>query len=50
MPVDADGSFCVYNSAAVNLIVDLQGTLSAGAGAQFLPVTPVRKLDTRQSA
>jgi peptidoglycan hydrolase-like protein with peptidoglycan-binding domain len=48
VPVDADGSFCIYNSAAVNLIVDIQGTLGAGTGAQFQPVTPIRKLDTRQ--
>ena len=25
VPVDADGSFCIYQSAAVDLIVDLQG-------------------------
>jgi peptidoglycan hydrolase-like protein with peptidoglycan-binding domain len=49
VPVDADGSFCIYNSSAVNLIVDLQGTLAPGVGAQFQPVTPVRKLDTRQT-
>ncbi len=50
VPVDADGAFCIYTSAAVNLIVDLQGTLAAGAGAQFQPITPVRRLDTRQPA
>lgn len=49
VPVDADGAFCIYNSAAVNLIVDQQGTLTGG-GAQFLPITPVRKLDTRLAA
>jgi peptidoglycan hydrolase-like protein with peptidoglycan-binding domain len=48
VPVDEDGSFCIYNSAAVDIIVDIQGTLGAGSGAQFQPVTPIRKLDTRQ--
>ena len=25
VPVDADGSFCIYNQTEVNLVVDLQG-------------------------
>ena len=41
VPVDADGSFCIYQSAAVDLIVDIQGSLSAG-GTQFQPITPRR--------
>lgn len=48
VPVDDDGSFCIYNSAAVDLIVDIQGTLGAGGGDQFQTITPVRTLDTRQ--
>lgn len=49
VPLDEDGRFCIYNSAAVNLIVDIQGALSADGGMQFQPITPLRKLDTRQS-
>lgn len=49
VPIDADGSFCIYNQQAVNLVVDLQGSFSATApsGLNFTPVSPTRKLDTR---
>ena len=28
VPVDADGSFCVYNQTSVHIVVDLQGLFS----------------------
>ena len=30
-PIDSDGSFCIYNQQAVNLVVDLQGSFSSSA-------------------
>jgi hypothetical protein len=47
VPVDADGSFCIYTQNAVNLIVDLQGTFSPSGAQGFTAIGPDRKLDTR---
>ena len=47
VPVDPDGSFCIYNQQAVNLVVDLQGSFSASGALQFFPIGPNRVLDTR---
>ncbi|MCU1397455.1 MAG: hypothetical protein JWN62_564 [Acidimicrobiales bacterium] len=47
VPLDADGSFCVYLSAASHLVVDLQGTFSSAAPLRFVPITPVRRHDSR---
>lgn len=47
VPVDADGSFCIYNQQAVNLVVDIQGAFSASGAMQFFPTGPNRVLDTR---
>ncbi len=47
VPVDADGSFCIYNQQAVNLVVDMQGSFSTGGALQFFPIGPNRVLDTR---
>ncbi|MCU1393705.1 MAG: hypothetical protein JWM34_2133 [Ilumatobacteraceae bacterium] len=48
VPLDPDGSFCVYLSAATHLVVDLQGTFSPSAPLRFVPITPVRRHDTRE--
>jgi hypothetical protein len=51
--VGDDGTFCVAASAAVDVIVDLTATLRAvdperpDDGLLFVPITPVRVLDTR---
>ena len=47
VPVDADGSFCIYNQQPVDLVVDLQGTFSATGTQQFFPIAQHRILDTR---
>ena len=47
VPVDADGSFCIYNSSWLDLAVDLQGSFTASASQRFFAVTPSRVLDTR---
>jgi hypothetical protein len=51
VPVDADGSFCVFNLSAVHLVVDIQGSFAApsASGLSFAPSVPTRKLDTRDS-
>jgi hypothetical protein len=45
--LDADGSFCVFNQSAVNVVVDVQGTFRSGAADRFFPSEPTRVLDTR---
>lgn len=47
VPVDADGSFCIYNEQPVHLIVDLQGTFSSSGTQQFFAGGAARVLDTR---
>ncbi len=48
VPLDPDGSFCVYVSEATHLVVDLQGTFSPADPLRFVPVTPVRRHDSRE--
>jgi hypothetical protein len=50
VPVDADGSFCVYTSSATRVIVDIQGTFSPSADLRFIPVSSVRRFDSRGMA
>ena len=47
VPLDPDGSFCIYVSQAAHLVVDLQGSFSPAAELRFQPVTPVRVHDSR---
>ena len=47
VPVDNDGTFCIYNEQQVHLIADLQGVFSPGGALRFDPVPPARLLDTR---
>ena len=48
VPLDPDGSFCVYLSAAAHLVVDLQGSFSPADPLRFNPITPVRRHDSRE--
>ncbi|MDA2966685.1 MAG: M15 family metallopeptidase [Actinomycetota bacterium] len=50
VPVDVDGSFCVYTSSATRVIVDIQGTFSPSADLRFIPVSSVRRFDSRKVA
>ena len=50
VPVDADGTFCIYTSSAMHLAVDLMGTFRTGAPLRFLPITPVRVHDSRRAS
>lgn len=46
VPLAADGSLCVYSSAAADVVVDLQGAFVAD-GDRFSPLAPTRLADTR---
>jgi len=47
VPVDADGTFCVYTSSASRVLVDVQGTFSPSGDLRFIPVSSVRRFDSR---
>jgi len=47
VPLDTDGSFCIYSEQAVDLIVDVQGLFSPTGPLRFTPTNPSRVLDTR---
>ncbi|HAP75316.1 MAG TPA: hypothetical protein DCR14_04470 [Acidimicrobiaceae bacterium] len=51
VPLDSQGRFCLYQSASMHTIVDVQGffvpSASAPSGARFTPVTASRSVDTR---
>jgi len=50
VPVGADGTICVYSKGAADVVVDLTATFSPATepgGLVFVPVAPVRTLDTR---
>ncbi len=47
VPLDPDGSFCVYLSHATHLVVDVQGSFAPSGTLRFVPVTPVREHDSR---
>lgn len=51
VPVDPDGSFCIYNQSTVNLVVDIQGAFSSSGSQQYFPISNryPRVLDTRAS-
>ena len=50
VPLGTDGTFCVYTSTATDLVVDLFGSYSPGAGSKFEPVSPTRLYDSRSSS
>ena len=48
--LDADGRFCLFNQAPVELLADVQGYFSAAPDGQlFAPSVPARRLDTRDA-
>jgi len=50
VPVAPDGTYCVYVSVEMDLVVDLVGTFSAAGPLRYLPITPVRVHDSRPPA
>jgi hypothetical protein len=50
VPLDADGSFCIYTERATNLIADTQGWFSPSGALRLSVTSPNRALDTRGGA
>ena len=40
-------TICVFASTSVDVIVDITGSFTAGAGLRFVPAEPSRMIDTR---
>ncbi|HSB88044.1 MAG TPA: SGNH/GDSL hydrolase family protein [Ilumatobacteraceae bacterium] len=47
IPVAANGTFCIFTSSPVDVIVDVTGVFGASGTLRFTPVAPTRMLDTR---
>jgi hypothetical protein len=47
VPTSAAGTICIYANQAVDLVVDITGTFSAGGALSFVPSVVTRMLDTR---
>ena len=47
VPLDSDGSFCIYTDTATHLIVDVQGSFASSNSLGFALSGPSRRLDTR---
>jgi parallel beta-helix repeat protein len=47
VPIGADGKINFFTSATTDLIADISGYFIAGSRNHFVPVAPVRKVDTR---
>lgn len=45
--VEADGTFCLYVSSSMHVVVDLYGFFSGASPLHLVPITPVRVEDTR---
>ena len=50
VPVSGDHTICVFASTSVDVIVDITGWFTTGAGLKFLPAEPSRMIDTRSGA
>ena len=48
VPVAADGTYCVFTSSSMNIIIDVLGSFSEDGQLLFAPVSPVRVHDSRQ--
>jgi hypothetical protein len=47
VPLDSDGSFCIFNQTSVHLVVDVQGAFGSGPADRFSWTAPSRLIDTR---
>ena len=47
VPTSDDDTICVAASTSVDVIVDITGSFTAGAGLRFVPAEPSRMIDTR---
>jgi uncharacterized protein YkwD len=49
VPTAADGSICLTSNVTTDIIVDITGWVGPSGGQQFVPLSPLRLADTRQT-
>lgn len=49
-PVALDGTVCIFVTTAVDLVVDITGSINAAANREFVPGAPFRLIDTRDQS
>ena len=49
VPTAADGTICLTSNVTSHIIVDITGWFGNRDGQQFVPISPIRLTDTRQS-
>ena len=47
IPLDSSGQLCAFSSVSTDLIIDVGGYYSTSAAGRFMPVSPVRLMDSR---
>jgi hypothetical protein len=47
IPLDSSGQLCVFSSVSADLIVDVGGYYSTSAAGRYMPVSPMRLMDSR---
>jgi uncharacterized protein YkwD len=48
VPVDGKGEICLLSSQPTDVLLDITGYFAKGAGFDFVPLDPIRLLDTRE--
>lgn len=48
VPVDGNGQICLLSSQPTDVVVDITGYFADGTGFDFVPLDPLRLLDTRE--
>jgi len=48
IPLDSSGQMCAYSSMSADLVIDVSGYYSASAAGRYMPVSPVRLMDSRE--
>lgn len=48
VPVGADGTVCLVSSQTTDVLIDITGSFEGGTGFDFVPLDPIRLVDTRE--
>lgn len=48
VPVDDDGTICLLSSQRTDVLIDITGYFESGFGYDFVPLEPIRLVDTRE--
>jgi hypothetical protein len=49
VPTAADGTICLTSNVTTNILIDITGWFGPSSARQFVPLSPIRLTDTRQS-